>query len=456
MTVDEHEAPPPEQRRRAPGGWAGVRPLLMRLHFYAGVLVAPFLLVAALSGLAYIYTPQLEQVVHDHELHVPAAAASVPLSRQVELARQEVPEGKLVSVRPGATPTDSTQVVFHLPDAGSSFNQTVFVNPHDGEIRGSLETYGSSQALPVRAWLSGLHRNLHLGEFGRLYSELAASWLGVLVLVGLGLWVGRRGVLRRIARRDNPAAGPAAKRGRTVSRHATVGVWAAIGLLFLSATGLTWSAYAGENVSDLRTALDWTTPSVTSAVDPSPTGADVGIDAVRAATAAAGLADPVEIRVPAAAGKAYVVTQVQKGLPGKSDSMAVDPATGQVTDTLRFADYPLMAKLTKWGIDAHMGMLFGLPNQIVLTALALAIIGLVVWGYRMWWLRRPPLGANRFGKAPPRGTWRRASPTVLVPLVVVGGLLAWFLPVFGVSLVAFLVVDALVAFSTKEEPTKTG
>jgi uncharacterized iron-regulated membrane protein len=30
-----------------------VKPLLLRLHFYAGVLVAPFLVVAAVTGLLY-------------------------------------------------------------------------------------------------------------------------------------------------------------------------------------------------------------------------------------------------------------------------------------------------------------------------------------------------------------------------------------------------------------------
>lgn len=43
--------------RRTRSGWW---PLLTRLHFYAGVLIAPFLLVAALTGLAYTAVPQLE------------------------------------------------------------------------------------------------------------------------------------------------------------------------------------------------------------------------------------------------------------------------------------------------------------------------------------------------------------------------------------------------------------
>jgi hypothetical protein len=34
---------------------AGLRPLLLRLHFYAGVLVGPFILTAAITGLLYAY-----------------------------------------------------------------------------------------------------------------------------------------------------------------------------------------------------------------------------------------------------------------------------------------------------------------------------------------------------------------------------------------------------------------
>ena len=69
---------------------------------------------------------------------------------------------------------------------------------------------------------------------------------------------------------------------------------------------------------------------------------------------------------PADANSAYVVRQVQRSWPEKQDSVAIDPATGKVTDVLRFDDYPLLAKLTRWGIDLHTGVLFGLVNQIAL------------------------------------------------------------------------------------------
>ncbi len=44
-----------------------------------------------------------------------------------------------------------------------------------------------------------------------------------------------------------------------------------------------------------------------------------------------------------------------------------------VIDRTRFADFPLMAKLTRWGVDFHMGVLFGLPNQLLLIVFGSAL-----------------------------------------------------------------------------------
>lgn len=45
--------PRPPAPARSGSGWTTLRPLILRLHFYAGVVVAPFLLVAAFTGLLY-------------------------------------------------------------------------------------------------------------------------------------------------------------------------------------------------------------------------------------------------------------------------------------------------------------------------------------------------------------------------------------------------------------------
>jgi uncharacterized iron-regulated membrane protein len=88
-----------------------------------------------------------------------------------------------------------------------------------------------------------------------------------------------------------------------------------------------------------------------------------------------------------------------------------------------------------------MGFLFGIWNQIVLTLLMVALIAVIVWGYRMWWLRRPTRGEARFGRPPARGAWRRIPGRVLAPALVVVAVVGYYLPLFGLSLLGFVIVD---------------
>lgn len=435
-------AAPPSAGR---SGRASLRPLVLRLHFYAGVLIAPFLLVAATTGLLYACSYQAEKIVYSHELRVPVGEnkTELPISKQVAAARKAHPEGTVSAVRPSPEDGATTRVLLAgTPGVDADHTLAVFVNPYNGEVRGALEQYGSTGALPLRTWIDELHRDLHLGETGRLYSELAASWLWVIAGGGLVLWFARR----RSQRKLRGATG----RRRTLSLHGSVGVWAAAGLIFLSATGLTWSAYAGQSVSDLREAIGQTTPALTATAGGGGEHAGhggsgsggaaegVGLDAVLKAARAEGLSNPVEVVPPADESSAYVVRQIQRSWPEKQDSVAIDPASGEVTEVLRFADYPVLAKLTRWGIDAHTGTLFGLANQIALVALALCLILMIVWGYRMWWQRGR---GSSFGRPLPRGAWRHVPAYVLVPLMAAIAVLGYFVPLLGIPLAAFLALD---------------
>lgn len=444
MSTIEAELPTDDAPARTPArrtGWRSLPPLLLRLHFYAGILVGPFLLVAAFTGLLYIFTPQLEQLVYDRELHVPAGAGTQSLAAQVTAARAVHPAGQLSAIRPAPSPTDTTQVVFADPALPASYARTVFVDPHTNEIRGELVTYGASQVLPLRAWLDELHRNLQLGDVGRLYSETAASWLWIVVFGGLVLWWRKRRTARSLIVPDGRASG----RRRTLSWHAVVGVWVSVVLVFLSATGLSWSQFAGGHIDVLRSALRWETPTV--ATQPphhgghsTHTGArDVGPDRALAAARAAGLSDPVYISMTKGA---YVIKQTQRSWPEKQDAVAVDAASGVVIDVVRFADYPFGAKLTRWGIDAHMGLLFGLPNQIVLAIAVCGLIAMILLGYRMWWQRRPTRAG--FGRPMPRGGWHGVPLALLLLLAVVAGAVGWFLPLVGVPLLGFLLLDTVI------------
>ncbi|MEV6630218.1 PepSY domain-containing protein [Actinoplanes sp. NPDC051470] len=441
---------------------SGFGQLLLRLHFYAGLLVAPFLLVAALTGIAYVFTPQIEKAVYADELTVsaPAGAQAIPLSQQLAAARAVHPTGDLIGVRPGR-PETTTQVDFTSPDLDEEHQHTVYVNQYTGRVTGQMTIWWATT--PLRTWFDDLHTNLQLGTVGYFYSEFAASWLWVIALGGVILWF-RRQRGKRMLRPDLGA-----KKGvrRTRGWHASTGLWLSIGLLFLSATGLTWSNYAGVNFGNAVDALDGSRPEVSTTLTAAaaapaagghhgggaPTTGDTpvdpaAIDKVWPAATAAGIDGPVAITVPGDNATAWGVTEQDGRWPMRRDGVAVDGATGQITDTINYADWPFMAKLTQIGIYAHMGDLFGLANQIVLAALALGLICVIVWGYRMWWQRRPTrTGRRAIVGAPPvgPGAWQKLPAWAIVVGVPVILAVGYFLPLFGVPLAAFIAFDVLIA-----------
>ena len=102
-----------------------------------------------------------------------------------------------------------------------------------------------------------------------VYSELAASWLGIIALAGLGLWIMRITKTKRkkdLLRPNNMANGYR----RLASWHGYLGIWVLLGSVFLSITGITWSTYGGTNVGELWTAMNWGTPSVSTSLTDAP------------------------------------------------------------------------------------------------------------------------------------------------------------------------------------------
>lgn len=441
-----HEAPLLASRTQHP-----LLALLIRLHLYVGLLVGPFIFVAALSGLVYALTPQLEDRLYAEQLYSDSTGSPQPLARLIEAAQTYIGEAATLSaVRPAPQPGTTTRVMFQAPSLGASERRAIFIDPVTAEIRGDLLVYGTSGVLPLRTWLDQFLRSLLLGEPGRLYSELAASWLWVAALGGFALWyIRRRG------------GGPVRSKGLR-RWHATLGLCLLIGLLFFSATGLTWSRWAGGNIGVARAALGMSTPSVSTALDgetPAPAGehahhtgmamsaprvaAPEMFDQVLSAARASGIdAGKVEIVPAAGPDRAWTVTEIDRSWPTQVDAVAVDPRTLRITDRTDFSTFPLAAKLTRWGIDAHMGSLFGLANQLLLAATALGLAVLVGVGYLMWWRRRRQHRAGRQGivdvlrQLSPRAKWATGA-------VALG--VGFCLPVLGGSLLLFLVGDVLLA-----------
>ncbi|MBW6421417.1 PepSY domain-containing protein [Rhizobium sp. XQZ8] len=452
MTVSSGTAKPSPVSTDA----SSFRLLITRLHFYVGLFIGPFIFVAALSGTLYVLTPQIESWLYREQLQARTTGEARPLADQLDAARAFIGSGpKFFAIRPAPEEGRTTMVMFSQAGLKESESRAIFVDPASLAIQGDLIAYGTSGILPFRTMLDYLHRNLLLGNIGRNYSELAASWLWVAVLGGVALWFWQRRLVR-----------PAKTKQAAAKRlHSLIGLWIGLGLLFLSATGLTWSRFAGDHIDRFRSEVGWVTPSVSLSLGPAPDTAPMGehaehqagaehggmvmqmpepeifakADAVLASARAGGIdSGMVEVRPPKAAGQAWTVREYDRQWPTQVDTVAVDPGTMAITSRADFETFPIIAKLIRWGIDAHMGILFGVVNQIVMAGLGISLMAMIAYGYRLWWLRRPAPGSA------PRSlirAWSYLSPRGKTVSVIIAAVFGLLLPLMGVSLIAFVLAD---------------
>ena len=421
-----------------------------RLHFLAGIVVAPFLAVLCLTGLVYVFSPQIHDSLYRTDLHVNEVGdVRRPLAEQIRAALTAHPEATLKSVLTPPAADRTTRVVLSVPGPAGTPDRTVFVDPYTALINGELTTV--ENRLPANTWLRQLHGNLQLGTPGRLYAELAASWLPLIVVGGLVLWLARTRRKRRL--REVLAPSTRDKTGWTRLRvvHGSAGLWLAVGLLLVGVTGLAMSQFAGGRADRAADPIHLRAPVLTAAPVPVPPGAQpIGLDRAVAAAEAAGLSGELAVSPPTVPGAPFTVTEIAEGLPIHRGAVAIDPYTARVTEQIGWDDYSPVAKLSVLGTEFHTGTLFGLANQLVLAALAVATLVLLALGYRMWWIHNPYRGR---WTSLPRPVWRQLAGWPLITVLLGVALLAWRLPVLGASLPVFLAVDAgLSRFKRRAKP----
>lgn len=438
---------------------ASLKAFITRLHFYVGLFVGPFILIAAITGTLYVLTPQLENMIYRDQLRTTSMGTVQPLTDQVKAARDFVGDDpRLFAVRPSTGPGWNTRVMFSEPGLGESETRAIFVDPITLAVKGDLVAYGTSGILPLRASIDYLHRNLMLGDWGRYYSELAASWLWLVALGGVLLWWWKRDVRRNAKSRENAHL-------RTRRLHGQIGIWIAAGLVFVSATGMTWSQLAGGRIDEFRAAVGWITPSVSVALDKPATAVDPHaehhdhaghadstaqaptidyvsqLDAVNLLSRQSGLQSPMlEIRPPRKDDQAWLVREYDRSWPTQVDTIAIDPRDMKVISRADFETFPIVAKLIRWGIDLHMGVLFGVANQIVMALLGFSLIAVIIYGYRIWWQKRPPAGSM------PKTliqSWLYLSTVQKLVTLLLAAAIGWALPMIGLSLIVFLIIDLL-------------
>lgn len=445
--------------------------LAWRWHFYAGLFVAPFMVLLALTGIIYLFKPQLDPLMYGHLLTVPAAERALSADEQLQRAKAAYPQGTLSKYLPPADATSSAQFVMH--DGGREM--TVFVDPYRGTVLGTQDAKNNLQAI-ARA----LHGELMIGTVGDRLVELAAGWAVMLVISGMYLWWPRgkssSGVLWP---RFNT-------RGRVFWRdlHVVTGFWGAALLLVMLLSGMAWTGFWGKQYADLwnrfpaamwnnvptsdqqarvlNTATQQTVPWAMENT-PMPVSGDhaehMNHGAMHAAPAAPtiNLQQVVDLATSRKVEPGYSITppttaegvftvSVFANDPRNDATLHVDQYTGKVLADVRWEHYNGVARATETGVMLHEGKMFGWVNQLIVLLICLMILLSAVSGVVIWWKRRPVGGLG----VPPL---RHDLPKWKTAMVIMLGLAIAF-PLVGASLIVVWALDRLLLSRLFAQPSR--
>lgn len=418
-----------------------------RWHFYAGLLVVPFLLVLACTGAVMLLSGPIDAIRHREWLRVAPGEAALSPEEQVRRVSAAYPHAAVAMYLPPRAADHAAQVSIVPGRMGHAHEEhheaatlTVFVDPYTGRVLGAQD--------PLRtpyAWASKVHGTLLLGDAGDMLVEVVAGFGVLLVATGLFLWWPRgdqRAVLwprvrgrRRLGWRD---------------LHSATGFWGSGVLAFFLLSGLAWTPVWGGKLVQGFSSLP---PAQIQSPPATPTHASLNRGVLRevpwaleqtpmpASGSLAGLPGiprgmPVRLnsvvafardngftgyRVNFPMGAAGVWTLAAATMSGditdpRRDRMLhLDQYTGRVLADYRFPTYPLLGKAMAAGIALHQGNV-SVVNLLANLLVCLAVITLCASGVAMWWLRRPA-GVRRLAPPPmPKDVrlWRRAAVLMFV------------------------------------------
>ena len=156
--------------------------VVWRWHFYAGMIVAPVLIVVAATGALYIFKDELERLVYPQIMVVESTGQRVSYQAQMEAVRAAVPPGaRFAQLLVNDDPTRATSFAVF-----STKFENAYVDPYSGKYLGSIDLKGFFDVVLT------IHRQLFIGTTGRIVVELVTCWTVVLLVTGTYLWWPRK------------------------------------------------------------------------------------------------------------------------------------------------------------------------------------------------------------------------------------------------------------------------
>jgi len=457
----------------------GFRQRLWRWHFFAGLIISPFLILISITGSIYLFKAELEQW-EERGINAISKQSGAVVTGNTEPIGEATLLQNVTDEYPAATfvrltlakQGDSTvefdivpkEIIHHVEDesehahhtAPNTEKLTIWVDRYSGKI---LEAKVSEDRfLNV---VKKLHSELLLGNTASYIVELVASWAIVLLISGTILWIykGNSNKQKIEVKSSKQIFSPQLKNNgrfniRTV--HAVVGLYISVPLMLMLLTGLPWTQLWGNGFKELKEFAGWSGPKqewfvtlksgkpeipedtlweisdnregmISQSWVPNDQFAYTLTD-IASKPEVVNLAHPIYISPPKPDNGVWTVRSMPQDR-AKRVTLHFDQFSAEQILRIGFEDNHPVQRVVSHGISLHEGALFGTLNKVLVLITALSTVILCVLGLMTWLKRR-----SATGLAIPRKV-NQDLPTKWLMIIL---LLCLFLPAFGVCIIVLV------------------
>ncbi|MCT6925436.1 PepSY domain-containing protein [Metasolibacillus sp.] len=439
-----------------------------RWHFFAALFITPLLLTLTISGIGYLFYPEVENKLYaDSFFGDSDQKTKLTIDEGVEQAKEAFNDYSLSKIIILDEPYNT-----RLTMTNSAGEQKYVFLDDNYQIVGSQDAnYTFSNVL------RNLHSSLFIGgTFVNYLVELAACWAIFLLLSGLYMTVRKK--LWKKAQTETT-------RIRSRRWHALLGVMITIPMVAIIFTGLPWSALMGhfiytaaqENPSigipELQqnpptsevNEIPWITRKnetpTSNAQDHSGHGGHTGaadysneyalsVEELIGHIENENIPKPYSIILPSSEEGVFTVAKGSgtgvTGLdvsPDEEITIYFDQYSGTFISSVGYDEYGILGKWFTWGIPLHEGHLFGWANKIINLFVCLAFLYLIYLGFKTWLLRRQ----KGMISAPP------IAKEISIPFYIFVVVLGIIMPLFGISLILVVFIELVLYFTKRQQTT---
>lgn len=369
-----------------------MRKIFAKVHVWLSIPFGIIIAVVCLTGAVLVFETELLELCHPSRYFVEETKEKpLPPAVLMEAARQQLPDSiQINGIRVFQDPGRTWQIV--LPGKKA----VAFIDPYTGVVTGMDDGEGFfMQVMRLHRWLLDEYKRDGSFSWGKAIVGYATLVLVVITISGIVIWYPRN---RKMLKNRLKIKAGAGRRRFFYDLHVSGGFYAALLLLVMSLTGLTWSfgwyRNAFYTVFGVSTNQPHThAPSPPASGEDSPKQEDGNrkgkpqkrTDYTRWADVLSDLRDrcgdfnSITIQEGLA-----TVSVARYGNTRASDRYSFDPSSGRITDIQLYKDLPDSGKIRGWIYSVHVGSWGGLTTRVLSCLVSLLGAIFVFTGYYFW------------------------------------------------------------------------